>query len=198
MSPAPARCPTPPRVMQSLLQIPQLRNCPPEVLRDLRAIDPQADLIYMGDGVWLLGAVNPSSIRWRAGQLKMKRAAEAKIVGDALTRRRKLARWRYIAWEGALLAQGFAPIAVFGSPDKPCEPDSRIVEYLRERTYCWARDLDAAWRRSLAADDSVESEQEAAQSSYFDEYKLRHAYKAMVKALRPARAVTVNQSLKSA
>lgn len=179
----------------SRLNIPQLRTCPPDVLRALREIDDSVELVYMGDGVWLLGSVSPTSVRTRAGQFKLRKAAQAKIVGDDIVRRRAFARWRYIAWEGQLLLQGFAPIAVFGSPAKPCDPDSRIVEYLRERQYAWRRDLDAAYRRSLAAEDDVENDGSAAESSYFDEYKLRHGYRAMVKALRPARGVMVSKPL---
>jgi hypothetical protein len=35
------------------------REAPPELLQQLREICPRADLIYWGDGVWMLGRWNP-------------------------------------------------------------------------------------------------------------------------------------------
>jgi hypothetical protein len=170
--------------------VPQERVCPAETLAAIKAVDPTCDLIYMGEGLWLLGSYSPTGIRWNAGQKRLRRVRGARIVNA-----RDRARWSYIHFEGLLLCAGFAPIHVFGAPNRRYTPGSEVAEYLSERGYNWARDVDNAWRESLATEH--ESRDDLAISSYFDEYKLRHAYKAMVKAMRPARAVTVTTSLKA-
>lgn len=153
---------------ESRLDIPQLRVCPVEVLRDLRLIVPTAELVYMGEGMWLLGSVERTNLRERAGRYKIQRARSAQIRS-----RRDLARWRYVAWEGELLTQGFAPIKVFEG-----DPDSRIVEYLREREYNWARDLDDAWKRVVYdRDDDEDAELDALHTSLVDEKRLMEAYR---------------------
>ena len=82
-------------------------------------------------------------------------------------------------WEGTLLLQGFAGIEVFTG-----DPDSRVEEFLRQRDYGWARDLDATYRRWLAEDDQDArtgtehpDDMAARYSSLLDDRKLRDAHR---------------------
>ena len=45
------------------------REAPPELLKQLREICPRADLIYWGEGVWMLGRWNPH-VRWNPDAAK--------------------------------------------------------------------------------------------------------------------------------
>jgi hypothetical protein len=162
------------------LQIPTLRVCPADVLRSIREVVDTAELVYLGDGQWVLGDVKKSDARERMGRYKMKRSGAAKVRTP-----REFARWRYVRWEGELLTQGFAPIHVFAQND----PDSRIAEYLRVREYQWRADLDAAMASAfydgmyetdkLSAERYEEAELDsiAQKTSLLDEKRLREAWR---------------------
>lgn len=182
---------------KSRLVIPQARECPSVVLGHLREVLPTAELVHMGDDKWVLGNVVPTNIRERIGRMKLHRAGRAIIAGrNDAERMRRLARWRYIGWEGLLLTQGFATITVFQQND----PDSRMVEFLREREYGWARDIDALLAQSAMKEraDELGVEQDAGVSAYFAEEKLREAWKAVRIKQGRRKSVLYNKTLRSA
>lgn len=164
-----------------LLEHPQFRDAPPDVVRACRLIVPTAEIVYMGEGSWYLGSVEPSTVRERAGWAKRRRAANIwrrfEQVKTSDPRRAAQAVWMW--WEGTLLLQGFAGIEVFTG-----DPDSRVEEFLRQRDYGWARDLDATYRRWLAEDDQDArtgtehpDDMAARYSSLLDDRKLRDAHR---------------------
>lgn len=109
--------------MERLLDLPEPRTCPPALLAQLRAIDPAAELVYVGEGEWWLGVVKPNTFR--------------RAQGDHLLAR----EWKkdHPTWEqiryGQLMRQGFA---YCGSWVIEGEPDGRIVNDFRESTWLWA------------------------------------------------------------
>lgn len=156
---------------RSRLDLPTFREPPADVLANLRNIDPTIELVYMGGGAWALGSLERNGIRDRVGARKVAMATTARPATKQAAR-----RIRAMLWEGRLLQQGFGLIETFKG-----EPDSRIEEYLRERTYCWATQLDSLWRRIMADDmRSAESEEQAELEHYstmIDERRLRDAYR---------------------
>lgn len=156
---------------RSRLLLPSFREAPRDVLGHLREIDPTVELVYMGGGAWALGSVCRNGLRDEVGLRKVRMA-----MTTVPQHRAAAGRLRAMLWEGKLLLQGFGLIETFKG-----DPDSRVEEYLRQRTYCWASELDAAWRRIMDNDArSPEAEKEAELERYstmIDEKRLREAYR---------------------
>jgi hypothetical protein len=166
-------------VKQYLLNLPRFLEAPRDVVRNCRALTPTAELVYIDEGAWYLGSVEPTAIRLRMGGLKRARAARMwhAIHSGARPDPVRVARARWMWWEGTLLMEGFAGIEVFRG-----DPDSRVEEFLRRRHYGWANDLDATFRRFLAEEDQEGREDDPKDelvraSSMFEDHKLREAYK---------------------
>jgi hypothetical protein len=135
-----------------------VREPPPELLRDLREIDPTVDLHYFGSGKWVLGAVRPN-------------AARRQIAGKMLMQRRRhgfrnLAR-RLIPELGV---QGFGYIGEWVIQG---EPDGRIVNEFRQVNYYTNRgdepDWDAMEMSPVLSEDEIWED-------YDMEYRIRHEY----------------------
>ncbi len=164
----------------SLLEIPRFREAPTEVVQNCRTISPTCELVYMDEGAWFLGSIERTTIRERAGGHKRRIAARIWHKMDVLKlhdpKRAATAAWMW--WEGTLLLQGFAGIEVFRG-----EPDSRVENFLRQRHYQWANDLDATLRRFAAEDDherrgdADEIAAEVAHSTLIDDHRLRDAHR---------------------
>jgi hypothetical protein len=122
---------------QSRLQFPIIegQQCPPELLSQLREIDPTIELIHFGGGDWRLGAVNYSDERVRDGELILKQQAKL----DHPNPKNVLL--------GQLAIQGFATIEMYtatmgisntvtDSEGTPCT----VLEDFRARDAAWRKD----------------------------------------------------------
>lgn len=124
---------------------------PQDVMRRLRAIRPCAELLYQGEGVWMLGEVRWNWERYRRG-VKM-------LVQHVESRKELGVKWmddpRGIAFmrEGWLLMQGFVWIG-----DYVGMPDGRIeIDYARK---CWKEDhgvLDGEYHQMAEASSDKNS-----------------------------------------
>lgn len=111
------------------------RRPPDELVRNLREIDPTAEIIYAGVGHWLLGRYRPNrvveekGIRMIKAIRKMERIVSATAHPDIRTVRKVLAfrRWTY-----ELFRMGFRKTAKY---KRHGEPGSDIVEDFRARIY---------------------------------------------------------------
>lgn len=112
---------------------------PRELMQRLRAIRPNAELLYQGKGIWMLGEVRWNYERYRRGVAILAHFWESKkeVGMEWMSDPRALAFLR----EGDLMVQGFVWIA-----DYVGDPDGRIVEDYRRK--CWKEDhgmLDAEY-----------------------------------------------------
>jgi hypothetical protein len=128
------------------------QQCPPELLARLREIDPTVELVHFGGGDWRLGAVDPSDVRTRDGELMLKTMQDQKdhraIEPDP--KNVILAR---------LVIQGFAQIekytatmgishTVTDSEGTPCT----VLEDFRARDMAWRKDQgESVFQRRLIA-----------------------------------------------
>lgn len=128
-------------------------QAPAEILEALRAIDPEADLVHLGDRHWWLGvrAPNPAAVQDLEGAYEAMRAvpeiedpAERAIVAMRLDREFLMRQ---------IMAQGFKPIALY-----ECDgaPGMDIVEDFRIRDFNWRHQTEDQVKRELR--DSVSSE----------------------------------------
>lgn len=160
----------------SALDFPQARTAPAHVIDGLRAVDPSAALVYLGDGRWLLGSVRPSAIR---------RAQAASIIQNALdtfdrTGARTGAkgdphadpRTRDRLALGLLAYQGFSPIAEYTIAG---EPDSAIVHDLARRDWLYRTLSDQAVEASWTADQDAAAAE--ARADLADEARARDAWR---------------------
>lgn len=88
---------------------PEGRQTPLLLLAELRVLEPLIELVYFGGNDWRLGAVRPTTRRWRAGQIILAQQA------DLPDRHRNPKNIML----GRLYVQGFAQIAQytdFGDP----------------------------------------------------------------------------------
>jgi hypothetical protein len=120
----------------SRLYHPSERTCPPAVLRDLRTIDPAAELLYVGRGRWWLAVVrwDWNIVRDAAKVLRLLRQGVTRMeYGIAWSE--QLERAKSNAERATMMrlgVQGFrGPIAEYTYRD----PDSRIVEDFRLRDW---------------------------------------------------------------
>jgi len=97
------------------------QQCPPELLAQLRAIDPTAELIHFGGGDWRLGAVNPTDTRTRDGELMLKTMQEEKDF-----------RARDFAWRKDQGQSVFERrLAVTNGDEARAEHDAQMREFIR-------------------------------------------------------------------
>lgn len=127
--------------MKHLVDFAPVRETPPELLRQLRAVDPNIDLLAVTEKTWWLGSVNPNIYRYEAGE---------KILANE-SRRMKPNPMNVIL--GRLSLQGFARIQAYhcaGDPSvEPCiDGDGNFVpsllEDFKERHFNWLKDQGAA------------------------------------------------------
>jgi hypothetical protein len=135
--------------------------CPAPLLDRLQEIDPSVDMIYVGEGVWWLGAMRPNDQRREAGQL---------ILGNE--ERRAVPNSRNVIL-GRCLLEGFARIEAYRCPFGPDGTpvyDSNenlvpsIVEDLRERTWRLHADKEERERVFLERAAHTDKSHERAES----------------------------------
>jgi hypothetical protein len=105
-----------------LVAIPQSREPPPDLLRRLRAIHPRAELVYIGDGEWWVGIVEPNEHRRQTG---------ARILAREWAQDHP--DWGVLRM-GALLVQGFS---YCGSWVFDGEPTAKLVHDFAEADWMW-------------------------------------------------------------
>lgn len=122
------------------------RRAPDELQELLRDVDPTAELLYGGAGVWLLGKYRPNrDIRKRAEgsiarlEVSLGKAAQGRISIPPKVKREIAFRF----WWWHLIRMGFRPVSRY--PQEPGErihgePGTWIVEDFRKRQ--WIADHD--------------------------------------------------------
>jgi hypothetical protein len=138
-------------MLAPLVDLPSLRRPPPDILRRLRAIRPNAEVLW-AQGRWMLGEVRPN---------EEKRRRAARMVHEFLKRRslaESTAHWE--SWdnqvflrEARLLMAGFAWIHDYADP-----LDDFIVQDYQRRV--WKEDvglLDLEWQEKMKASDGTNS-----------------------------------------
>lgn len=143
------------------------REAPGHVLRALRVIDPTAELIYMGEGRWLLGRLAPSSSIRVAGERLVESCRRA-VKGrkpNALDARRYLF--------AQLRLNGFQPTAEYvfrGSPDSSVVIDQQLMDWMYRHTTDTeletAVDADMVKAREEARADMLDTARHAAAWRY--------------------------------
>jgi hypothetical protein len=160
-----------------LVDFPQLRTAPKDVVRGLREVDPTAELVYLEKGRWLLG-----SVRWNRDLV----AAARRILGRALKvahnstkhgpthQIEHLPRVRGRVQFALLAMQGFRPITEYKIQGSP---DSRVVEDFRRRDWLFKNTSDLEHEAMLSS-ESEERKREA-RADLTDSERARDAWKWM-------------------
>lgn len=117
-------------MVRNHVDIPGERSCDWRLLADLRALDPELDLHYVGEGAWALGAV-----RWTVHRY---RQAARRLEAGALTP----ASYRL----AALALRGFAKIGLYRIQG---EPTSEIVLDFKEREWRYRHGRDREFEEKL-------------------------------------------------
>ena len=139
------------------------RMPPPEVVAQLREVDPRAELIYVGKGRWMLGTVRHD----RELYVKAVRAVGAYLTvllhatpmakshvdgGPQLEINRKtLAELNFRLWKKLLQLRGFKVVCVF----RQNMPDSHFAEAFRAGDWIW-KHKEAADRMEKEQTDEAE------------------------------------------
>lgn len=118
------------------------RSAPPDILARLREIDSRAELLYAGDGVWILGVINPND-RVAKGAF---RALERELRKPILKQQpRRIAVLRHVAENGFRLINDYV---VDEKGDW-----AKVVEDFRERDFNWRNRAEAAFAENLERAD---------------------------------------------
>lgn len=133
--------------MKNLVEWPSILHAPPDILRRLRDIRPNAELLYIGEGRWMLGEVRWNWERYRrAVQIIAQWWENRKVEGAGI---HLLPQQQAFLRDGILMLQGFVWIR-----DYHGDPDGRIVnDYSR---MCWKEDhglLDDDFRQMAKESD---------------------------------------------
>lgn len=156
-----------------LLHFPAARQAPASVLRDLREIDPRAELLHLGGTRWVLGTVrpgDPAAVRFGASQLASVRRWVTR--GSMLKVRMAHAH-----------LQGFKPIEEYQVGGEM--GFARVVKDFRERDWRyrhrWLEELDA---REEETDIDTERRAALTQSITNMEDRARDGYRYAFRAAR--------------
>lgn len=158
-----------------------VREAPEPLLRALRVIDPTAELLYLGNGRWMLGQVIPDCRIVKAGwmQLEANKGAAGKLEQMRLTGRlhgKRLVealheiRSRRIVAEARRL--GFRPTAEYtfrGEPNGSIVRDQELMDFL------W-RHMSMNETSQLEAQDGEDRRAQALADAQ-DEHKARDAWR---------------------
>lgn len=149
----------------SLIDWPQLRTAPVEVVRELRSLDPTMEIVYRGEGRWTVGRVRPNQLRRKQAEGVLTTAFSVLSVGKRFNARSK----DKIEW--ALMAlQGFSPIQ-----DYYGEPDSSVVNDIRMKLWMLEHTSDDQFFRHL--EEGREKAQQSAHNEMTDSERAKFAWK---------------------
>lgn len=143
-----------------LVDLPAERYAPPEVRAQLREIDPVAELVCIDGRTWLLGRVAPNRERYELGAYMARLELDFPYPDFGALR------------EAQLLMQGFALVEQY---ELQGEPDSRIVEDFRRRSYVYATDRRSAIRAATDATAGLSDEEKMRLRGPMARYKAQHA-----------------------
>jgi len=122
------------------LYLPSPREAPTDLVAGLREIDPRAELVYLGLGVWVLGAVSPNQERERkAGRwitLERKLPQEKQSMG----------RYRFARWH----LDGFGFVDFFDESDLW---NGRVLHEFRYADFRYRHNADEAFEQNLIGSD---------------------------------------------
>ena len=131
--------------MHLVQDFPEVRTCPSDTLRALRAYDPTVDVLYLGPspkgGRWLMGSVRSDAITHRTAARVL--ASLAKVPGH----RRDVAWYRRVRLAQVGL-QGFKGRAIY----ECVEPDARMVRDLKYTAWLNEHESDAEFEASMDAE----------------------------------------------
>jgi hypothetical protein len=121
-----------------------IEQTPPwDVLERLREIDPDADLLYIGEGRWILGVYRPGEPR-RLFARKQLRTLSAENPDDA-----DLEPWAVVA-KYKKIADGFAPVFIGEAPNGLF---GELIHDFRVSDWFYRNQADAQFERNLEASD---------------------------------------------
>jgi hypothetical protein len=114
--------------MKRLVQFSSIRETPSQVLEQLREIDSTLELIYISDGEWLCGSVQPNE--------------ERRLRGCELMRDPRPGAVRL----GELVRQGFRPIRTFTESQLE---SGELVREIRVADWQYRTNAEAAYRENI-------------------------------------------------
>lgn len=126
------------------MDVPVSRETPPDVLRGLRDVHPQAELVYAGQGRWLAGIVKPDSAR-RRNAIRLLQMQRDRHVFVESNHDQLLMGW--------LMLQGFGLVADYHIQG---EPTGAIVEDFRRRDWVYRHlDMEQVYARLEAQSEKL-------------------------------------------
>lgn len=137
---------------EALVSIPTTREVPAEIRRGLRALDPTAEVVYLGWGRWVVGRVRPTDDSLRIAQRML--ATYWMLPAAARGTKRSVQRYRF----ALACQQGFRPVAQYVLR----EPDDRLVREFQESQWRMRHqrgDLLDEYDRAEAEDKAERREQ---------------------------------------
>lgn len=153
-----------------LVEHPTATEPPADVLRQLREVDPTAELLYLGAGSWVVGRVRTGRPRQDAA-LKILRSA----IADAEARKLDEAAWYQRIRYARAVRQGFAPIALYQFQGLP---DGRVVKEFREAVW-WSEHDRGGHEARRREDGGKEARVRAARADLTDPARHREAARIM-------------------
>jgi hypothetical protein len=146
---------------------------PPEVLRELKRVNPYATLLYIGEGRWWLGLVE---LRWLTEDNVFQKRVDAIKSLDREYGKEEPYRNRTNMIRSYLKLRGFAFIARFEG-----EPTGRIVRDLEEREFNYRNNFALFEAKMLAATDgSINMERAAKGAADAGRYLAKQAFRTAV------------------
>lgn len=134
----------------------------PALLRDLRDIDPQAELLYLGRGFWILGVVKHNRIAVRSAERRLKRLYQTLHTAAARFRKDPALQveWASRILQARLASWGFRPIATYqvqGWPSSEILNDFRIRDWKHQ--HFTQREAEAEFMEATSHDRALEKKQ---------------------------------------
>lgn len=147
--------------LDRLTKVPTTREAPADLVRSLRALDPQLELVYLGWCKWILGRVRATdeSVRIANEMLRNYWAMPPRARHTI----RGIRRYRF----AIACLQGFRPIAEYMLND----PDSRIVHDFERSRWLLERATDRTIEESFFADQDAKLDE--AKREMGDEYRAK-------------------------
>lgn len=147
-------------------------EAPQDILRDIRAIDPDIDLLYLGWGKWALVRLKPNRVHIETGARRIRDAKQRLRIWEthqgwkANPGAFQRLYGRYLYW--LMVCQGGRPIAQYSRTEFKALGFRGIVDDLRCMLWMQRNTTDGETLRLMnkEKDDAIE----AAQAAFADEY----------------------------
>ena len=153
---------------------------PWDVLERLREIDPRADLLYVGEGKWLLGVYRPGEYRKLFARKQLRTLTTHNPEDDELEPWAVVAKYRR-------MADGFAPVLI-GEAENGLF--GTLIRDFRVADYHYRNHADKTFEENLEASDLSHSldERQAMMKDFADSEAgsvWRHTHKHPVSIVKP-------------